>query len=298
MFICPVCQNPLIPDLKTWSCQPQSSQEQVHTFDVAKQGHVNLLLAQHKKSKAPGDALPLIQARKRFLAAGHYQRVLNQLLSVHQAHRLQTDLPWLDVGCGDGYYTHSLLQQSFTDVIGIDVSKAAVQALAKRAKSQLWNQHQSGGTQLASPSLYPLVVSAARLPVADASLEGISSLFAPILPQEFARVLVAHAPLVVVKPAAKHMLSIRKALFERVQLHDSHKFIDRLKPVFNLVDQYHVQQDLSLTPTDLQDFLIMTPYAHRAKASQVKALHDQVAAKGVMATTACFEMFVFTRTNA
>lgn len=46
---------------------------QRHQFDMAKEGYVNLLPVQHKRSRDPGDSAEMMQARRAFLDAGHYQ---------------------------------------------------------------------------------------------------------------------------------------------------------------------------------------------------------------------------------
>ena len=64
---CPLCRAPLVRAPKTWACPER------HSFDVAREGYVNLLPVQHKKSLSPGDTAESVAARRRFLAAGHYQ---------------------------------------------------------------------------------------------------------------------------------------------------------------------------------------------------------------------------------
>ena len=44
-----------------------------HQFDMAKEGHVNLLPVQHKRSRDPGDSAKWCKQRRAFLDAGHYQ---------------------------------------------------------------------------------------------------------------------------------------------------------------------------------------------------------------------------------
>ena len=41
--------------------------ENGHTFDIARQGYVNLLPVQHKRSKQPGDSKAMVLARTAFL---------------------------------------------------------------------------------------------------------------------------------------------------------------------------------------------------------------------------------------
>jgi 23S rRNA (guanine745-N1)-methyltransferase len=66
-FSCPLCHAPLTRSEQSFSC-PQR-----HQFDIAKEGYVNLLPVQHKRSRDPGDSAEMMQARRAFLDAGHYQ---------------------------------------------------------------------------------------------------------------------------------------------------------------------------------------------------------------------------------
>ena len=52
LLVCPICKNKLIlmSEEKTYQC------ENNHNFDRAKQGYVNLLINNQKKSKLPGDS--------------------------------------------------------------------------------------------------------------------------------------------------------------------------------------------------------------------------------------------------
>ena len=65
-FSCPLCHAPLTHSDKSYTC-PQG-----HQFDMAKEGYVNLLPVQHKRSRDPGDSAEMMQARRAFLDAGHY----------------------------------------------------------------------------------------------------------------------------------------------------------------------------------------------------------------------------------
>ena len=65
-YQCPLCAAPLQPGPQVWACA------QGHHFDVARQGHVHVLPVQFKHSRNPGDTEAAVQARRRFLQAGHY----------------------------------------------------------------------------------------------------------------------------------------------------------------------------------------------------------------------------------
>lgn len=302
-FICPHCQSALKVEAQTWWCNGCLNPKQTkHPFDVARQGYVNLLPVQNKKTKEPGDSQASIDARHRFLSADFYQPLQAMVAELAAIIISGTDdseyHTWLDVGCGEGYYTEAIAKalvnrpgSGLNKLIALDISKPAVTQLAKSAKAnqQLWSQVdalrietleaiQSEQTDTAeyfekqTAAVYPIVASASQLPMADCSLDGISSIFSPILPKEYARVLKDDGSLIIAKPAEAHLHSMREALFDSVRPHDSDKFLDELSPYFKLVTKHDITAPLSLTKEALADLMTMTPYSYRAKAEKREAL--------------------------
>ncbi|WP_296402753.1 putative RNA methyltransferase [Psychrobacter sp.] len=303
LLLCPYCQSPLLPDAKTWLCDGSLNAKGTrHPFDVARQGYVNLLPVQHKKSKEPGDSQQSIDARHRFLSQGFYlplQQQIVQLIKCYLDDTTTSDSSiyqtWLDIGCGEGYYTQAMAKALQAPsilnthiLIAIDISKPAVVQLAKMAKNKqaLWHQIENkrqnalslldNGVLIsfmqAMPAIYPVIASAAHLPLADHSVDGICTIFSPILPEEFARVLKSGGRLLIAKPDTGHLQSMREALFDEVRPHDSDKFLDELAPYFELKNTHQVQCELSLNADSLADLLTMTPYSYRAKAEKREAL--------------------------
>ena len=312
LFICPLCQSPLQPAADTWRCDGSlNPQQTAHPFDVARQGYVNLLPVQQKRSKAPGDSQASIEARKRFLNAGHYQPLqalicqkMVELLVKNELISKQTSKPvnWLDVGCGEGYYTQAMSQTGMDTLIAADISKPAVVELAKASKAthSLWYQKEvTVDSKLAEGSktavIYPLVTSAAHLPLRKHSINGISSIFSPILPTAFNDVLTSKGYLIIAKPDAGHLSAVREALFDDVREHDSDKFLQDLAPYFTLLNTYNVSTELTLSADDLADLLTMTPYAYRARSEKKQALLASVVTEK-FATEAKFIVYVMQKT--
>ena len=289
-FVCPYCQSPLIVGAKTWLCDGSLNDKKTkHPFDVARQGYVNLLPVQNKKSKEPGDSQASIDARHRFLNQGLYQplqRLIASLVdqkseqsaeSVHSQLNTQT---WLDVGCGEGYYTGAIAEALATTevtnpcLIALDISKPAVATTARVTKQnqQLWYQVKEDKSNTKTTAIYPMVASASHLPLVDKSIDGISTIFSPILPEEFARVLKSEGRLIIAKPDAGHLQSMREALFDEVRPHDSDKFLEELAPYFNQVATHQVTANLQLSADALADLMTMTPYSYRAKPEKREAL--------------------------
>ena len=307
LFICPLCQSPLQPAIDTWRCDGSLHLKQTaHPFDVARQGYVNLLPVQQKKSKAPGDSQASIEARKRFLNAGHYQPLqalicqkMVELLAKKELPSEQTGKPvnWLDIGCGEGYYTQAMAQTGMDTLIAADISKPAIVELAKASKaaSSLWNQ-QDKNDGIETAVIYPLVTSAAHLPLRAQSINGISSIFSPILPEAFNEVLSDEGYLIIAKPDIRHLATMREALFDDVREHDSDKFLQELAPYFTLLNTYNVSTELKLSADDLADLLTMTPYAYRAHSEKRQALLASVATE-TFATEAKFVIYILQKTT-
>ena len=293
-LLCPYCQSPLLVDDKTWLCDGSLNNKGTrHPFDVARQGYVNLLPVQNKKSKDPGDSQESIDARHRFLSQGFYQP-LQQLIAnlvqakaepLEQSSQSQLDTQtWLDVGCGEGCYTGAIAQalssnnmqlnQHDCALIALDISKPAVATTARGAKQnqQLWYQVKADKAAATTTAIYPMVASASHLPLVDDSLDAISTIFSPILPDEFARVLKSGGRLLIAKPDSGHLQSMREALFNEVRPHDSDKFLEELAPYFKEVATHKVSADLVLNRQALADLLTMTPYSYRASVEKREAL--------------------------
>lgn len=262
IIICPLCHTELLQEKTRWVCNNR------HSFDVAKQGYVNLLPVQHKNSKSPGDTAEAVLARREFLQAGYYQPLKDHLMGQLAALRCHSIL---DLGCGEGFYTSGMPAVA-QQVIGVDIAKTAVQIAAKRYPQITW-----------------LIASAAKLPLASCSLDMVSSFFSPLPRDEMARVLKPGGYLLVATPAAMHLHEMRAALFEQVNLHQPEKFIALLAPDFSLLQQQVLSYELILEQTALRQLISMTPYAWKAKAEKRQCLEQA----SVLKTSASFQIYLF-----
>ncbi len=264
-LICPLCRHPLQKEAKTWRCHDG------HSFDIAREGYVNLLMVQQKKSKEPGDSPEMVQARREFLQADNYaplREAVTTLLAPLNAKVL------LDIGCGEGNYTQALTQVA-TDVTGLDIAKPAIQLAAKKFPNITW-----------------LVGSSALLPMADDSVDIVTSLFSPIPVAEMARVLHSDGFILIVRPADTHLWTVREALFGEVRAHQPDKFLEELAASFSLISQQEVRFPLVLAQSSLKQLLAMTPYVWKAKPEHRQALelHDS------FSTEAAFMMMLLRKT--
>ena len=130
LLMCPVCREALTLNERTWRCANS------HSYDVAKQGYVNLHVVQHKHSKNPGDTPESVQARRAFLSAGHYAPLQQAVVNKVRELRIEN---LLDIGCGEGYYTDAM-QAEVLQCVGVDIAKNAVQVAAKINKNIKMNK--------------------------------------------------------------------------------------------------------------------------------------------------------------
>ena len=141
-LICPVCGKELDPKDKSFVC-PDG-----HSFDIARQGYVNLLTVQQKHSLAPGDTREQVLSRRAFLEAGFYAPIADALVKTAEKYHVSGEI--LDVGCGEGYYSARLSEALGLPLTGLDISKEAVRCAAGKYKNSRW-----------------LCATAARIPVED-----------------------------------------------------------------------------------------------------------------------------------
>ncbi|ENU4317295.1 putative RNA methyltransferase [Acinetobacter baumannii] len=265
-LMCPVCRQRLELVSKTWRC------EQGHSYDIAKQGYVNLHVVQHKHSKNPGDTPESVDARRAFLQGGYYQPL--QQAVVHLLKDLKAKMV-LDIGCGEGYYT-SAMQQVVEQCIGVDIAKNAVQRAAKLNDKVTW-----------------VVGTGATLPVIDQSMDVCTSLFSPIPQTEILRVLKDDGYLIVVTPATDHLYAMREALFEQVNPHTPQKFVEQLQDLFELKEQQVIDAPLVLDQQALKNLIAMTPYAYKASPERRMQLEQ----KARLQVTASFQIYLFQKRN-
>ena len=188
---CPVCGGALDTAGKTWRCA------EGHSFDMARQGYVNLLTVTRKHSKNPGDSLEQIAARKAFLDAGYYRPVAERVCGILKEENPGTVL---DAGCGEGYYLWNVGQVlPAAERWGVDVAKDAVRYAAVRDKAAHW-----------------LTATAAHLPFPDGSFDCLMSMFALTAAAEYCRVLRPGGLFLQVLAGPEHLMGLKTLIYPEI----------------------------------------------------------------------------------
>ncbi len=289
-LVCPICDAPL-------SRSGASLRDSAgHTFDLAREGYVNLQPSHHRSRGIDGDLPSMLQARRRFLEAGHYAPLLALLaeqvagaIDARAARGATGPTSVLEVGCGEGYYLGGVQRFAceradcaHVRFLGSDIAKAAVKLAAR-----------------AYPDATFFVADLnRRLYVEDASVTVLLDVFAPRNPEEFARVLEPGGRLLVVVPAPEHLASARERLgLLGIEPDKEGKVIERFSAGFELADRQRLAYPIFLGARDLDDLVAMGPNEfHRERREEAgETAPSEVAADTLFATEAAFSLLVFER---
>ncbi len=240
-YQCPLCQQSLSLNERSFRC------ENNHQFDLAKEGYVNLMPVQHKRSKDPGDNKEMMQARRTFLEHDLYAPMRQQVAETLA--NLVNQGTVLDIGCGEGYYT-SFFQQYLAernkklDFHGLDISKVAVRYGAKRY-----------------PNVNFCVASSHKLPFSGNSLAAVVRIYAPCKHDELLRCIEDQGIMLTVTPGSHHLYELRALIYQDVRLHD--ETAEQIEG-FELLSESKLDYEMNLSGQQPYDLLQMTPFAWKA----------------------------------
>ncbi|MFT4519511.1 MAG: 23S rRNA (guanine745-N1)-methyltransferase [Halioglobus sp.] len=225
-----------------------------HSYDRAKEGYINLLLANRKRSLEPGDSKDMLSARSRVHEAGLFEPLANAI-EQQMTHMPNTPTQVLDMGCGEGYYSAALKAAlPSAEVLGIDIAKPAVRWAAKKC-----------------PEGSFAVASMADIPLPDASLDLVASVFAPIDEAELSRVLKPGGSYLKITPAPRHLWELRSLLYNTPRPHKD----EPPQPAhFESVVKELLHYSVDIEGEMLRDLVAMTPYAHRGQRENRERLSN------------------------
>lgn len=270
MWTCPACSAVLEQQNNTLRCVNG------HSYDKAKEGYVNLLLAHQKRSKEPGDNKQMINARRAFLENNFYLPLAQRLahiiheygtqshtaLNTHSTPSSSSSLNIFDAGCGEGYYLNvikeTLLElEHNVQASGCDISKIAVQKAAKKYKNNEF-----------------CVASTFSLPLPDASQNAVVQVFAPSSESEVLRVLKKLGIWLQVNPASSHLNQLKDLIYDAPQTHEKQQ---------NTVEGFEVVLDEELSfdmtmasPQDTLNLLMMTPYYWSSSPESIAHIQENL----------------------
>ncbi|WP_181957956.1 putative RNA methyltransferase [Nonomuraea mesophila] len=326
LLICPVCRTALRVDAATVRCA------QGHTFDVARQGYVSLLVG----GRPPGtaDTAAMVAARAAFLDAGHYAPLAAAVAeTVHEhlarrakhesstetgdggglkayrgAHTEAGDGPWPGGrGCGPGNVDGRRAEGRAAPVI-VDAGAGTGHYLAATLDAV------NDGTGMAFDVSKHAVRRAARahpragafvadvwrpLPIRDGVADVVIDVFAPRNGPEFGRILRPGGVAVVVTPAKAHLSPLVEELGLVSVDDEKERRVARSMEGFTERERRPVEFEMELAHGDITQVVGMGPSAwHTDPATldeRIAAFLSLNVAKGrhKVVTRAAFHLSIF-----
>lgn len=249
LLACPVCAGPLDVDGRPVRCPAG------HSFDVARQGYVNLLGA---APPANADTPAMVAARERVLASGAFDAV--DALLARRARGCRTVL---DAGGGTGHHLARLLDAlPGARGVGCDVSVAAARRAAR-----------------AHPRAASIVADTwGTLPLLSGRFDLVICLFAPRNLAEFARALGHGGLLLVVVPDADHLASVRERYgLLGIEPDKGDRLARSASGLFDAVGTQRVRTPLAASAGLVGDLIAMGPNAFHGTPDEVAAVDTEVA---------------------
>ena len=237
ILACPRCGGSLTLHERMLQCENR------HSFDIAKQGYLNLLGAAQPKN---ADTPAMVEARAAFLHQGHYAPLADVLAAT-----VAGTSTVVDAGCGTGYYLASMLSTAERG-LGFDVSVAAVKRAARA--------HERLGAVVAD--------TWKPLPIKDSCADVVTAVFAPRNLCEFARILAPGGRLVVAAPESDHLVEAREVFgLLDVQPGKHEALLADTAELFELMDSHVVRHELDLDAEAAALLVAMGPNAFHEHAA-------------------------------
>lgn len=247
LFRCPICAQQLqVSDEGKVFCDSN------HSFDIAKQGYINLM---HRPATTMYSK-QLFEARQQIIASGLYdplQQKIAQLIAKPNA-------TILDTGCGEGSHLARICQQLEQAVgVGIDIAKEGIVAAAKFYEDQLW-----------------CVGDLANSPYNAATFDTILNILSPANYDEFKRLLKQGGKVIKIVPQANYLKELRAQAFAESdkESYSNEQTVERFKASFTNVHVERITYTQPLAPTLVPKLLEMTPMGWHIENREAIELHE------------------------
>lgn len=258
---CIHCQGPLALDESSLVCPQQ------HRFDISRQGYVNLL----KGSLRDQYSKELFQARRQVIEDSEFYQALHEALAQILMDFKLESRPGLDAGSGEASHLYQVCQRLMTcpPVIAMDITKDAVQMATAYAGDML-----------------PVVGDLGNIPVMDASLGWVLSIFSPANYQEFKRILDSDGLLIKVLPNAGYLREIRQAIHKLLgkplETYSNQEVYEHFVKQVKVLHEERVVQVCPLSDSDLGALVEMTPLTWQLSSEERQGLISKLKGRATL----------------
>lgn len=243
LFHCPLCQVALTAGDTSLRC------ERGHDFALSKKGYADFCPS--ARAGAYDDAL--FDSRGRFIGGGFYQELIDELQSLLR--RYAPEGPVLDAGCGEGSFLKAICPAPMArPCIGLDLSRPGIQRAARGGGGWLW-----------------AVGDLSRLPLVDGAMAAILNILSPANYPEFRRVLKTGGVVLKVVPGERYLGEVRALVQDRLraETYSNERVVRLFSERFELLESRGICSTYSLTPSQAQDLVAMTPLTQSIEKEQL-----------------------------
>ncbi|KOY80384.1 methyltransferase domain-containing protein [Lysinibacillus macroides] len=231
LFACPICQSSMhVYEQGRLVCAAN------HSFDIAKQGYVNMLThgATSKYSKS------LFESRKAIIDSGIYDAIEAKI-----AECITSANTVLDTGCGEGSHLARIMAEKSKGIgFGIDIAKEGIVAAARHYPQQIW-----------------CVGDLAKSPFAPSSFDAILNILSPANYDEFKRLIAPNGCVIKVVPQSGYLQELRAQLYadSSKETYSNEQIVARFRESFHKVDVERITYTVPLAKELVAALLEMTP---------------------------------------
>lgn len=236
LLACPVCGEPLSLSGASLICEHR------HSFDLARQGYVNLL--QNGAHSEVYDRASF-ENRRQVFESGLYDPLTQALKTVLSQASLS--LPVVDAGCGEGYFARALAPVVKMPFYAFDISKDSIRLAA---------------SEDAEDGILWFVADLADIPLLDKSVGCVLDIFSPANYAEFGRILVSEGIVVKVIPTKNHLHELRERVSNDLRGHGEYsntRVVNHFEKFCTLLDRQVVTNRAEVGEKALRALIHMTP---------------------------------------
>lgn len=254
LLCCPICAtNMELVEQSHLVCKEN------HSFDLSKQGYVNLAPQAHMTKYDRS----LFGARKTIIDSGFFNPLLDRITTLITG-QLQAadDSVIIDAGCGEGSHLSSVLSRFPKNVtgVGIDLAKEGILAAAKDHPGNIW-----------------AVGDLANCPFQDGGFDVVLNILSPANYSEFTRLLKQDGLFLKVIPEENYLKELRDVFYEGTGRSQETNAVDRITDVFANVQTERLTYTFPLNSELLAKLIEMTPLTWGASAEKVEeAVHANI----------------------
>jgi len=245
LFACPICQESMtIQEQGRMVCSAN------HSFDIAKQGYINMLThgAASKYSKE------LFESRKMVIDSGIYDEIEDKIIEL-----IAPAQTVLDTGCGEGSHLARIMAEKKGIGVGIDIAKEGILAASRHYPEQIW-----------------CVGDLSKSPFAKSSFDAILNMLSPANYEEFKRLLTPGGCVVKVVPQSRYLHELRAQLYadSDKESYSNDQIVARFKESFMEVSVKRITYTTPFATELISALLEMTPMGWHKKEGAAIRLNE------------------------